>query len=234
MSYDKGVRRENAWLIGVGLISVGCASEPSKPVAVATPEVQPEISSPGSPESYLFAEDIPSCREWAMAANYYIKLGETRGIQSLFKDASKHNEVFGQYYRAAHLCRILFEPKGKNPLRMPYFGGLGLPYETMPLSRWPEFPMVTHNGSWFILAEGYTLRGHAEPFDQYVAYCRAEGRYRTKPINVPSVAESKAAVESLITSPRWKAIKWSHKDAGTSYEFDAEPIIKRLRSQADH
>ena len=188
---------------------------------------------PYGPTASLFARKIPNCREWAEAANYYIELGEAAGLARLKRDASKHwGSPLYPNERAAHLCRILFEPKGSKPLRPPALGALALPYETMGLNKWPELPMVAQDGVWFILAEGYELTGHAEPLDRYAAYCQANGRYRLAPLKVPSTTEAQAALERLLCSPRWKSVTWSHKSVGRAYTYDPNSVIRDLRRQA--
>jgi hypothetical protein len=204
------------WLIGLCLITGGTQCEPSGPT---TP---------------LFARKIPNCREWAEAANYYIELGEAAGLARLKRDASKHRgSPLYPNERAAHLCRILFEPKGSMPLRPPALGALALPYESMSLNNWPEFPMVAQDGVWFMLAEGYELGGHAEPLDKYTAYCQAAGRYRTAPVKVPTTADAQAAFETLLGSNRWKSVKWSHKSVGRVYTYDSNSVIRDLRRQSE-
>lgn len=238
----KDMNKQRGWLALVIVGLAGCAGEPTQPSAKApapsltNPEpAQPSAKAPAvnltNPSPFLFAQEVPNSREWAKAANYYISLGEAAGLARLKADATKFENPWST--RAAHLCRVLFEGKDGRPLREPALGGLALPYDTMPLSAWPEFPMVVQDGVWFIMAEGYTLAGYPEPYDQYIAYCQANGRYRKLPVKLPTATEAKAAVEALLGSKRWKAIRWSYKNEGNEYTYPPNHVISLLREQAE-
>jgi hypothetical protein len=83
----------------------------------------------------------------AQAVNHFVALGETAATHELTALASDHDfkrdkthKEFNLNERVGWVCRILFGPKGSEPLRPPMYGGLGLPFNTMPRTRWPLYP----------------------------------------------------------------------------------------------
>lgn len=190
------------------------------------------------PTDYLFGQKTPTCREWALAANYYIALGEEKGLKRLLADSVQGNKDTFRHAdardRAANLCRILFEPKGEKPIRQPLFGVLSLPMRSMRLEQWPQYPMVEQDGVWFVLAEGYMLGGLPEELSDYVSLNKELGTYRKKAVDVPSSSKSLTACESLLKSSRWKAIRWSFKSPSESYTYNESWTIELLREQAKY
>jgi hypothetical protein len=61
----------------------------------------------------------------AEAANHYVALGEeaaTKELESLTSDWTEDRKGgFSTNERIGWICRILFQPKGKEPLRAPAF-----------------------------------------------------------------------------------------------------------------
>lgn len=108
-----------------------------------------------------------NCAAFADAVNHYVDMGEAKAIESL--KALAGSKPQGHMpdrveVRMAFTCRVLFESKGKEPLRAPGFGGLiNLPYNTMPLENWPLYPVVCTGSSYFVLSEAYVLGGVPEP-----------------------------------------------------------------------
>jgi hypothetical protein len=178
----------------------------------------------------LFAPQKLSCRDWTEVANYYIDLGEDKAVDSLVQETISHpkNKV---NTRVCLICRILFQPKGKHPLRPPALGDLSLPRMTMPLSSWPEFPLVQQDGVWFVLDENYKQEGVPERAGLYIDYCRKNGRFRIEKLAVPTAQQAVDAVKSLQASKRWMAIRWSDSDLHTSYTYDRTWTADLLRSQ---
>ena len=52
------------------------------------------------------------------------------------------------------MCRVLFEPKGQDSLRQPMYGALDLPWNSMPLTKWPLYPVALSGSSYFVLSDG--------------------------------------------------------------------------------
>jgi hypothetical protein len=190
----------------------------------------------------------------AAAVNHFQELGEKRAVEELSALAAEHGrEKAGQKamdpalagreanidlaVRVAWVCRVLFMPKGNEPLRAPFYGGLNLPYLTMPEKSWPLSPVVASGSSYFVLAESYMLAGKAEPPLRYIEYCRANGVFRTQAIPVPTRAEAQADALALRNSSVWKVLKWTDESTdesqGTSYKIDEGTVLAFINAQAD-
>jgi hypothetical protein len=159
------------------------------------------------------------------AANYYLVKGEA----VLMQDAKrcKHGD------RAAWLCLMLYEPKGKDPLRYPSWGGMNIPYKTMPSSDWPILPLVKAGSSYFVMGEpnGGYIGPIPETVEHYIAYCKKAGRFRKKLLPVPSSEDAEKDLAELLRSPKWKAIKWSDLGGGNGYILWERPMVDGLKSQ---
>jgi hypothetical protein len=123
---------------------------------------------------------------------------------------------------------MVFRRSGNAELREPKMGALQLPYETMPLRSWPEFPLVQENGVWFVLAREYTVKGLPESAALYLDYCVLNGVFQTKAYTVPTAESASAALDSLEKSSRWQEIDW--KPFSASY---AAFVLEDLRKQAN-
>jgi hypothetical protein len=136
----------------------------------------------------LFREQSFNCATLAEAVNHFVAIGEEAAAKelealSMERQDPHHNKILepgGINYdeRIRWVCRILFQPRGDEPLRQPYYGGLKLPWLSMPLKSWPLYPVAASGSSYFILSEGYSLGCVAEPASDYIAYCRKFGRFR--------------------------------------------------------
>jgi hypothetical protein len=185
------------------------------------------ISSTAGEVPELFTRKKFNCATLANAANYYIGLGEGRAIKEmklLEKDFSAE--------RIGWICRIIFDGKNGEVLRPPMYGGLLLPKLTMPLDRWPRYPVAESEGIFFVLSEGYMLAGMAERASAYIDYCSSAGVFRTNAVKVPTKAEAVKAFEALKESKPWKAIKWKDKGPGTKYTMNEEWVLRGIESQA--
>lgn len=177
-------------------------------------------------QANLWASPTPHSRLWAEGANELIAMGEAKAARWLLD--SNQPQV-----RACHVLRLLYTSKTKTPLRAPMLGGLALPTKTMPLTSWPEFPMVLQDGVIFELASGYLLGGGpGESVAGYLAYCQKEGKFRAKPFKVPSPKAAEKAVARLTSSSRWKAIEWSYKSPSEMYNLNEKTIVDLLKGQA--
>jgi hypothetical protein len=188
----------------------------------------------------LFRDHSFTAAILAQAANHFVALGETAATRELTALVSDHDfkrdnigKGFSVPERVGWVCRILFQPKANQPLRPPMYGGLGLPFNTMPPTRWPLYPVAASGHSFFVLSEGYMLAGLPEDPKRYLAYCRAEGTFREQRIPVPTRAEAQKDVSALRQSPAWKAIKWKDRGQGFSYAMNEERTWKFIQAQAD-
>jgi hypothetical protein len=182
----------------------------------------------------LFREQAFTCATLAEAVNHYVALGEAAAARELASLAG-HDEVGGLDLneRVGWVCRILFQPKGTKPLQPPAFGALALPYNSMPLSRWPLFPVALSGSTYFVLSEGYWLAGVAERLEDYLQYCRRDGRFREAPVPLPTRAGALRDLEQLRGSPEWKAIRWEDRGPGFSYTISEEWVWEGIRRQAE-
>src|SRR5262245_46350266 len=91
----------------------------------------------------LFREAAFTCATLAEAVNHYVELGEdaaVKELEALTRDWSKdYVSKFSRNERVGWVCRILFQPKEKAPLRAPFFGVLHFPDRSMPLQSWPLY-----------------------------------------------------------------------------------------------
>src|SRR5262245_17297852 len=80
----------------------------------------------------------------ARSANELIALGEDKAVKLLIESSGEMEPEpttgIDKNERVGWLCRLVFEPKNDEPLRPPRFGRLSLPYESMRISDWPQFP----------------------------------------------------------------------------------------------
>jgi hypothetical protein len=178
-----------------------------------------------------------TCATLADAANHFIALGERAAAKELDSlvldwDTDFHGK-FSRNERLGWVCRILFEPKGKEPLRAPAYGGLGLPYKTMPLSNWPLYPVARSGSTYFVLSEGYSLKGSPENPEEYLAYCRTTGRFRTERVQSPTRSQALKVLETLRQSEAWKAIKWKDSGQGFSYTMREDWAWGFIKAQAE-
>jgi hypothetical protein len=184
----------------------------------------------------LFRERSFSAANLAEAVNHFVALGEepaARELSTLAPDHDPGRAGFSLPERVGWVCRILFQPKGDQPLRAPRYGAHSLPYLTMPLARWPLYPVAESGDSFFVLSEGYMLAGIPERPTRYLAYCRAEGIFRKQRIPVPGRHQAKKDVLALRQSPAWKAIEWKDRGPETTYTMNEEWTWRFIQAQAD-
>ena len=112
----------------------------------------------------LFRERPFNAATLAIAVNHFVAVGQEAAIKELAELGTAEPLRDGVYpaERVGWMCRVLFEPKGHEPLRPPMYGALQLPYKSMPLAKWPLFPVALSGSSYFVLSEGYLLKGEAE------------------------------------------------------------------------
>lgn len=178
-----------------------------------------------------------NCATLSAAVNHYQALGEeaaVKELEGLARDPlTDFGGKFGRNERVGWICRVLFEPTGKEPLRGPRFGAHLLPHHSMPAERWPLYPVAAAGKSYFVLSEGYMLGGVPEPLDDYLAYCRTRGRFRAGPVPVPTRDQALKDADSLHGSDAWKAIRWEDSGPGFSYRFNERWVWGFIQTQAD-
>lgn len=183
------------------------------------------------PSKVLFTKSRLDSRDWAEAANYYIGMGEPDACADLIRNAGA-SKAPKRNVRAALICRILFEGKGKGGLRAPRLGDISLPTMTMPSSAWPEFPLFQQDGVWFELDENYKiLGGLPEKAADYIDYCQKNGKFRTDRLSVPSHQQAVDALGALQGSKRWQKIVWSDSSLHDSYTYDRGWTLDLLKAQ---
>ena len=186
----------------------------------------------------IFQEKDFSAAIVAEAVNHFVQAGENasvRELEALAVDRPIHDRKngFSINERIGWMCRVLFIAKPGEHLRPPRFGGLSLPYLTMPFDRWPLFP-VAHSGStYFVLDEGYKVVGLPENTKAYIQYCRENGVFRKERVPVPTRAQAIKDAASLRESDRWKMIKWSENTPGRSFTMDESVVFRFIQKQAE-
>jgi hypothetical protein len=172
-----------------------------------------------------------SCKDTADAVNYYVGMGEVKAIKEMLgtvADADARSSM-----RICHLCRILFEPRWRKPLRDAALGELDLPTNTMPSSRWPRFPIAESGSTFFLLNESYHLGGKAERLTDYIEYCHDNGVFRKNRVAVPSRKQALEDLGRLRRSDVWTAIRWQDRGENWSYALSEERTLRYMKAQAE-
>lgn len=197
----------------------------------------------------LFRRDAFKAVTLAEAANHYVSLGKALALRELSELAAvgdlEKEQIdqararlgiqggFDIPERIGWMCRILFQSRTETPLRRPAYGGLMLPYQTMSEKSWPTYPIAASGRSYFVLAEGYALAGYPEHPRDYLAYCQANGTFRTTTIPVPTRVQAHEDVRALHDSPAWQAIKWTDRGENWSYTMDPLSTWNFINAQAE-
>jgi hypothetical protein len=180
----------------------------------------------------LLHKRVMTCRDWAEAANHVISMGEPAAVRWLQETARRGEGAERRDQRIGHLCRIVFVAKPDKLLRQPCYGALLSFFDLMlPSKSWPEFPFVEQGSVWFLLGESYMLAGFPEPTENYIEYCRANGKFRTSAIKVPTHAEASMALKALLRSERWAALTRPYRQDGGSYRMTFGATVEELESQ---
>jgi hypothetical protein len=187
----------------------------------------------------LFSEKPFNSVTLAEAVNHYVTIGETATIVELQQLAaqeksggdffSSHGFSLGE--RIAWVCRILYEPRGHSPLRAPKFGVLSIPERTMPIEKWPLYPVALTGSTYVVLNQSYTPNGRPEDVEHYLAYCKNNGVFRKSLVGVPTREQAMEDAAALRQSEPWKAIKWQDDD-GFSYPMGESWTWGFIQNQA--
>ena len=178
--------------------------------------------------------DVPRCfhtiwnpADFAEAVNYYVALGPKPTAQELTALANEHK------LEVSFLCRVLYQPKGNQPLRPPFFGDLVFLPQNMADAEWPLWPVVASGRSFFVLDSRYILAGVPEEPREYVAYCRQHGVFRRESVPVPTRTEARRDADTLRRSPAWRKLRWS-KASSPSTDSTTEPWVwQNVKTQAE-
>jgi hypothetical protein len=187
----------------------------------------------------LFRQQAFNAATLAMAVNHFVAIGEDATVKELDTLAAKgdvvhrNGGIFNIHERIGWVCRVLFAPKGQKPLRPPRYGALALPYASMPLERWSLFPLVLSGDTHFVLSEGYSVFGHAEPAEHYVSYCRENGIFRRTPVQVPTREQAMNDAVALRQTDAWKAIEWPKSNQADDHNYWGELTWKFIQAQAE-
>lgn len=185
----------------------------------------------------LFTERPYTAATLAEAVNHFVDLGEDAAVRELHRLCTWWFADIGRGFdvdeRIGWVCRILFEPKGRDPLRQPFFGALrGLPWPSMPLQQWPLYPVARSGSSYFVLGEGYVVDGVPEDPHEYIEYCRANGTFRREPVPVPSHEQAVRDALDLRQSAAWKSIRWLGQLGDYPYAWDEPSTWDAIERQA--
>jgi hypothetical protein len=178
----------------------------------------------------------------AEAVNYYVALGEVGAYKELSAlsqsvSPSPSPDARESRNRIAWVVRILYEPVAK-PLRRPLYEGLAVPssmYITWPVGAdpvanvdWPLFPVTLSGSTYFVLSNtpAFSNVGEAESATRYLEYCRANGKFRSKPVPVPTREDAMRDAEALLDSAAWKAIRWDEESRVFEYEAGIRAFIR--------
>ena len=203
----------------------------------------------------LFCEKSFTSASLADAVNRYVAIGETATLKELQEASSlesSQKELFaGKGFsvneRISWVCRILYIPKPPTPLfipktgifitektqplRAPKFGTLSIPEKTMPLEKWPLYPVALSGSTYLVLKQGYTPTGTPESLAHYLAYCKDNGTFRTTPVPVPTEEQAAKDVATLRQSESWKNIKWEDEN-GFSFPMGEQWTWSFVQNQA--
>jgi hypothetical protein len=187
----------------------------------------------------LFTEKPFNSVTLAEAVNHYVTIGETATTEELQQLAAQEKSDSGFFdghgfcmgERIAWVCRILYEPRGHTPLRAPRFGILSIPERTMPLEKWPLYPVALSGSTYVVLNQSYTPKGKPEEVMHYLAYCKESGVFRKNPIAVPTQDQALKDAAALRQSAPWNDIKWQDDD-GFSYPMGEQWTWGFIQNQA--
>jgi len=147
--------------------------------------------------------------------------------QELSEDTDRINR------KVCYLCRLIFTPSNSSqPLRPPRLGALsGMPYESLKPPDWSDIPFVIINDIPLSMSLGYAGAGRPESAENYLAYCKANGSFRTKLLIKASSITASNALNQVFNSPAWKALKWKDEGLGWDYSLKEDYVKERLWKQ---
>jgi hypothetical protein len=184
----------------------------------------------------------PSCA--LECANRLISLGETRSVKLLeelipripedrdrlieFVETTTRQDMLDES-KVVYLCRLLYEPKASSVLVAPLFGSPMIGPSYTPKEDWLHLPLVFSEKVPFLLPHAIVGRGNVPWMTarSYLDYCRTNGRFRKEVYAVPTRFEAQQALTSLLSSMRWKQLKWK-KGEELSYKNHLSAQVGRM------
>ena len=108
------------------------------------------------------------------------------------------------------------------------------------MSDWPDLPFVIVSNMPLSISSGYAGSGVAEKGQDYLAYCKANGIFRTQLFAKPSSLTVSNALDQIFLSSEWASIPWSSFGKTTMTNLDWEQssnivenfVKNELRQQA--
>ena len=172
------------------------------------------------------------------SANALIAAGKETACAELDEAARSRSDLSNKERindKICHLCRLVFtSANSSEPLRPPRLGALsGMPYEGLKPPDWPDIPFVIINDVPLSMSLGYAGSGIPERSANYLAYCKANGSFRTKLFARPTSITASNALNQVFSAPAWKALKWKAEGLGWHYTIDEDDVKERLRKQVE-
>ena len=173
------------------------------------------------------------------SANTLIRAGQNSACTELKKVAMAKRPLSEMYevdQKICHLCRLVFVSKSStNYLRAPALGAPELlPLHSMNISDWPYMPFAIVNDVPLSMTLGYTLEGVSERPEDYLAYCISNGVFRKTSFPVPTVNTASNALNVILPSPAWKALKWKDSGVGWSYSLGEDYAKEMVWKQVEN
>jgi hypothetical protein len=107
------------------------------------------------------------------------------------------------------LCCLLFTSTNSNQsLRPPMIGAPLLSGYSFNSPGWLGFPFVIVSNMPLSMTSGYSLEGTPEAAQDYLAYCKVNGTFRTQLFSKPSSLAVSNALDQVFNTPTWESISW--------------------------
>jgi hypothetical protein len=152
-------------------------------------------------------KDLPDFQTAAYRADAYIVAaamlqasGKNKASDTLLKLAKDREHD----HQVIVLCRMLFVPKAKGEFRRPLIGAAHFLGGT-DYADWPLEPIELVDGVPFLITQGYSLGGRAEPAESYLKYCMRNCDWNSAPFKPKTEHQRRQALDKLLASPKWKA-----------------------------
>ena len=164
-------------------------------------------------------QDVYTPAALLKTANTLIQAGaveaeaELQALATAAEAPGKRLPDYWAYEKLIMLCRVLYEPAEGRRLRPPTHSHPMIPFETldaMTAENWPSLPLAFSRGIPFLMLENHTLiQGKTETGASYLMYCRKNGKFRRRAFVIPSEKDARSAADALLTSDRWRRLRWS-------------------------
>jgi len=173
----------------------------------------------------------------AEAVNHYVALGEQQAFIELDKllvacmnDPNVDNDV--RISRIGWICRILYEPKDQSkPLHAPDAAKYSILWWS--LQTCSLHPIAQSGSSYFVLQQGTLFEDSHEDRRKYLEYCKQNGRFRKKPVIVPTPEQARKDLSNLLQSFAPQNAKWKFAGNGSLYTTVPSISVEELKKQVD-